>query len=74
MHPADLKRRYEELVNALGFAVQDAADGYILLVRGSGPTALPDVLFTTSRAPPRRGPNARPLSVSVTTCVFWATI
>ncbi|MCC7355139.1 MAG: DUF2079 domain-containing protein, partial [Anaerolineae bacterium] len=51
MHPADLKRRYEELVNALGFAVQDAADGYVLLVKGSSPTALPDAFYDFARAP-----------------------
>ncbi len=54
MHPADLKRRYEELVNALGFVVQDAADGYILLVRGSGPTTLPDAFYDFARAPQAR--------------------
>lgn len=54
MHPADLKRRYEEVVNILGFAVQDAADGYILLVRGSGPATLPAAFYDFARAPQAR--------------------
>ncbi len=54
MHPVDLKRRYEELVNVMGFRVQDAADGYILLRKGEGSTALPDAFYDFARVPQAR--------------------
>lgn len=50
MHPADLKRRYEELVNVMGFGVQDAADGYILLRKGVANATLPDAFYDFARA------------------------
>ncbi|MCS7221182.1 MAG: DUF2079 domain-containing protein [Anaerolineae bacterium] len=51
MHPADLRRRFDELLASRRFCIRDAADGYVLL----GPPAqtcasqLPDEFFSFAR-------------------------
>jgi uncharacterized membrane protein len=56
MHPADLRRRFDELLASRRFCIRDAADGYVLL----GPPAevcvrqLPDEFFSFARAGTRR--------------------
>ncbi len=56
MHPADLRRRFDELLASQRFCIRDAADGYVLL----GPPAetcvrqLPDEFFSFARAGTRQ--------------------
>ena len=51
MHPADLKRRFEELLASGQIGIRDAADGYILLIRGEERRALPDTFYDFARVP-----------------------
>ncbi len=54
MHPADLQREYEALVDGGAFGILDAADGYILLQRRqTGRDTLPDAFFDFARAQSR---------------------
>lgn len=51
MHPADLQREYQALVDGGTFGILDAADGYILLQRRpTGRATLPDAFFDFARA------------------------
>lgn len=50
-HPNDVHRTFEALIDGGGFAVQDAADGYVLLARGAaGATGLPQAFHDFARA------------------------
>lgn len=51
MHPNDFRQAYDLLVGRDGFGLVDAADGYILLKRGSAsPADLPDAFYDFARA------------------------
>jgi len=55
MHPNDLHDLFQRLVSSGGFTIADAADGYVLLRRGTGgATQLPDEFYSFVRvADPR---------------------
>jgi uncharacterized membrane protein len=57
-HPNDVRKTFEDLVDAKHFGILDAADGYVLLARnGGGATgkqALPDEFFSFVRAGDRQ--------------------
>ncbi|MGI6208018.1 MAG: DUF2079 domain-containing protein [Anaerolineae bacterium] len=60
MHPADLRRRFDELITA-GYGVLDAADGLVLLQAGAGSPQLPAAFLDFARA---SSPPAHPLDVT----------
>ena len=49
IHPNDLKAKVQELLDSGQFGVLDAADGYILLRRGSASHTLPDTFYDFAR-------------------------
>jgi hypothetical protein len=49
IHPNDMKAKAMKLLETGEFGVQDAADGYILLRRGEGSSALPDAFYDFAR-------------------------
>lgn len=48
-HPADIRREALRLLEA-GWGVVDAADGYLLLARGRGQSAIPEAFYDFARA------------------------
>ncbi|MEJ2209198.1 MAG: DUF2079 domain-containing protein, partial [Anaerolineae bacterium] len=58
MHPADVRRAYDELIDGGAWCIVDAADGYVLLERRAGAAqgaaacarALPDAFYDFARA------------------------
>jgi uncharacterized membrane protein len=49
MHPNDLKRIVDGLLDSGAFGVQDAADGYLLLRRGLSQRKIPDAFYDFAR-------------------------
>jgi uncharacterized membrane protein len=49
MHPNDLKRIVDSLLDSGTFGVQDAADGYLLLRRGLSQSEIPDAFYDFAR-------------------------
>jgi uncharacterized membrane protein len=62
MHPADMRRAYDELIASGAWCIVDAADGYVLLERRAGAaegtvacdTELPDAFYDFARAGDRK--------------------
>jgi uncharacterized membrane protein/uncharacterized membrane protein YbhN (UPF0104 family) len=54
MHPVELRDRVQQMLDSRQWSVTDAADGYLLLQRRQGSTALPDAFLNFTRAGARQ--------------------